>query len=494
MVNVSPEKLAPGEPLGDAEIFDLAPVSLWLQDFSGILPLFAELRAAGIAFLDTYLAEDHARILTFVDRVRTVRVNRYTVELYEASCEAELLGSLRSVIGPDDLASVASGFVRLWDGKQRFVREGLNMSIKGRPLHVLVTGTVLPGHEETLDRVLVAVQDFTDREAARRDLAHSERYARGLFDHSPISLWVEDFSAIKHNLDALRASGIEDFRGFIAAHEDFAYRCLGALRIVDVNDYTLRLFRAPDRVTLLSRLSDILRDRVLETFADQLADLWDGKLQQEREIISYAIGGEELNLHMQLSVFPGHESDWSLVLVALTDISARKKAEAYLEYLGTHDELTKLLNRAFYVEEIQRLQRRQQFPVSVIVIDLNGLKRVNDEQGHMVGDEMLRRLGEVLDKAVEPPGRACRIGGDEFAILLPHTDLEAARSLLDEIRALLAINNQFHPTATLQMAAGVATVVAGDRIEDAIKLADRRMYDEKARFYQAVGALARPSH
>ncbi|MGC7960492.1 GGDEF domain-containing protein, partial [Salmonella enterica] len=88
------------------------------------------------------------------------------------------------------------------------------------------------------------------------------------------------------------------------------------------------------------------------------------------------------------SVFPGHEKNWDLVLVALTDITARKKAEAYLEFLGKHDELTKLHNRAYMVDELNRLERKGPFPVSVIVADLNGLKDVNDELGHATGDAL----------------------------------------------------------------------------------------------------------
>ena len=85
-------------------------------------------------------------------------------------------------------------------------------------------------------------------------------------------------------------------------------------------------------------------------------------------------------------MLPGHERDWSLVQVALTDITARKKAEAYLEYLGTHDVLTKLYNRSFYVDELNRLERKGPHPVTIIMADLNGLKAANDELGHAAGD------------------------------------------------------------------------------------------------------------
>ncbi|REM27004.1 GGDEF domain-containing protein, partial [Mycobacterium tuberculosis] len=77
------------------------------------------------------------------------------------------------------------------------------------------------------------------------------------------------------------------------------------------------------------------------------------------------------------------------------DITARKKAEAYLEYLGKHDVLTQLCNRTYYTEELNRLARKGPWPVSIVAIDLNGLKQVNDQEGHAAGDSLLRRMGEV---------------------------------------------------------------------------------------------------
>ena len=138
-------------------------------------------------------------------------------------------------------------------------------------------------------------------------------------------------------------------------------------------------------------------------FREQLIDLWDGKLFQQREVVNYALDGTKLHLLLQFSVLPSHERDWSLVQVALTDITARKKAEAYLEYLGTHDVLTRTLNRSFYVDELNRLERKGPKPVTIIIADLNGLKTANDELGHGAGDALLRRAGEVFGSLVEKP-------------------------------------------------------------------------------------------
>ena len=118
---------------------------------------------------------------------------------------------------------------------------------------------------------------------------------------------------------------------------------------------------------------------------------------------------------------PHHEHNWSQVVVALTDITARKKAESDLAYLHHHDALTGAYNRSFYDDEADRLQRKGPFPVSVIMLDLNGLKLVNDTFGHAAGDVLLQRAGNVLNQAVDKSSYVIRMGGDEFVVVMPGT-------------------------------------------------------------------------
>jgi PAS domain-containing protein len=155
----------------------------------------------------------------------------------------------------------------------------------------------------------------TERETARRQLAASEKYARGLFQHSPVSLWVEDYSAIKRLLDELRDRGISDFSAFTEEHPEFVRRCIDEIRVLDVNRHTLELFAAPDKTSLVDRLGEVFRDE--QHFREQLIELWQGKLFQQREVVNYSLDGNELYLYLQFSVLPGHEHDWSLVQIAL---------------------------------------------------------------------------------------------------------------------------------------------------------------------------------
>jgi len=186
-------------------------------------------------------------------------------------------------------------------------------------------------------------------------------------------------------------------------------------------------------------------------------------------------------------VFPGCEQDWDQVLVSLTDITARKKAEAYVEFLGKHDVLTKLYNRAFYEDELARLGRKGPWPVSVIAVDLNGLKAVNDQFGHGDGDALLRRTGEVLKKAVGEQACVARTGGDEFMVLLPGRDERGAATVVEQIEQVVELNNQFYPGTGLSFSIGAATCLQGERLSDVVKVADSRMYDAKRAYYEDRG-------
>jgi diguanylate cyclase (GGDEF)-like protein len=466
-----------------AGIFELAPVSLWLEDYSGVKALFDGWRRAGVTLLRDHLTGHPERVKECASRIRVLQVNRKTLSLFGATDLDHLVGNLDRVFRDDMLVTHIDELVQLWEGKTEFSSNTVNYSLTGERLDIHLKAAILPGFEDSWKRVLLAIEDITDRETALRQLVGSENYARGLFEHSPVSLWAEDFSGVKKLIDEIREQGITDLRVFTDVHEEFVQRCISEIRIIDVNRHTLELFGAPDKDTLLRSLPMIMRDEMEPCFREQLIDLWEGKLFQQREVVNYALDGTKLNLLLQFSVFPEREHDWSLVQVALTDITARKKAEAYLEYLGSHDALTKLCNRTFFVDELNRLERKGPWPVTIIVADLNGLKAANDELGHAAGDSLLRRAGEVLNSIVDKPARAARIGGDEFALILPRVEPAEGEATMRVILDLVAINNEFYTDLPLSLSMGIATSQPDERLEAVVKRADLAMLAAKREHY-----------
>ncbi|MDR6214561.1 sensor domain-containing diguanylate cyclase [Paracidovorax wautersii] len=468
-------------------MFEIAPVSLWLEDFSDLKRLLDGWRASGVQDVAAHVRSHPECMQQYGAAIKVLKVNQRTLDLFAAPDQATLVASLGTVFRGDMHAQAIAELLQLWSGALEFSNQTVNYTLDGRRLDVQIRGRILPGHEHDWSRVLISLEDNTAQVRSRSQLLQSEQYARGLFEFSPVSLWVEDFSAVKLLLDEVRSQGIRDFKTFLKVHPEFVDRCMHEIRVIDVNQQTLSMFGADSKETLLNNIGKVFRGEMHDSFAEQLLDLWDGKLVQQREVVNYSLSGEAVHIHMQFAVMDEHRHDWRMVLLSLVDITARKKAEAYLEYLGKHDVLTQLRNRAFYVEELNRLTRKGPWPVSVVVIDMNGLKSINDEAGHAAGDAMLRRVGEVLAKAVDAPACAARIGGDEFTVVMPATDERGAHNMMDRILSLLELNNQFYPGQPLSLSMGMACAASGEQIEAAVVRADQAMYAEKVRYYQSRG-------
>lgn len=458
-------------------LFEHAPVSLWEQDFSQIKKKFDELRAQGVKSLDTHLVMHPEFIDQCMSDIRVVDVNLKTVAMLAAGTKHHLLSNLAQVFRDGMRHHFRDELRALWNGAVEWSGEGINYTLSGEPLDVILHWRILPGYEEGWERVLVTIENITERRRAERRL-HS------LFETSPISLWEEDYSAIKAYFDSLRAQGVTSLQDHLEEHPDVVLHCAGLIKVLDVNQRTLELFGAQSKEHLIANLPRIFRDEMERHFAKELVDLWNGSLSYGREGINYSLNGEPMNILLNFKIMPGHEQDFGWALVSIQDITARKKAEEYLLYLGTHDVMTGLFNRAYFEEVIQKLELNRKDPISIIIIDLNHLKKTNDELGHQAGDKLIRRLAEVLTAAFNSGQVASRIGGDEFAVVLPDTGEVDAAEYLKQIQALVEINNKYYREPVLSISFGTASSRPGMTLEKVIQLADNSMYQNKAEFHR----------
>ena len=167
------------------------------------------------------------------------------------------------------------------------------------------------------------------------------------------------------------------------------------------------------------------------------------------------------------------------VLSISRDITDQKRTEQQIRWVSFHDSLTGLYNRRFLDEEMLRLDTERQLPLSVIMADLNGLKLVNDTYGHAAGDEMLRMVGEILEKACRSEDILGRWGGDEFLLLLPQTDGRGAESVCGRI-AELSEGARTRQEIPISLSVGHATKTRFDqRIETVVMAAEDEMYQRK---------------
>lgn len=462
-----------------AALFDAAPVSLWLEDFSGIHALLEGLRAGGITDLRAHIAAHPDFVTTCLSRIKVLAVNASTLQLFGAGSQQELLDNLHQVFRGDMTTHFTGDLLEMWEGRFEIETEGLNYTLDGRPVDILLRRSLLPGHEHDWSRALISLLDIGPRKQAEREREALHAYSQGLFEHSPVSLWVEDFSGIRALLDQLVASGETHPASYIRTHPEFVRQCLGAIKVLDVNDRTLQMFRAASKEDLLANLDTVFGGDMTVHFTDELVEMAQGRVAYECEGINTTLTGEAVDVHLQRSVMPGSETSWDRVLISLTDITARKRAEAYMRYLGTHDAMTGLLNRASYEEARVRIEKDAPLVAAVAMIDVNGLKVVNDELGHAAGDTLIRRAGEVLKEVAQAGDIVARVGGDEFAVLMPGQDTDYAARLAERLQKLIEVNNQFYQGPALSVAVGYAQTGPDTSLALAEKAADLAMYANK---------------
>lgn len=168
--------------------------------------------------------------------------------------------------------------------------------------------------------------------------------------------------------------------------------------------------------------------------------------------------------------------------VIVRDITEKKKIEQELKYMGTHDLLTGLFNRNYFEIEMQRYNHSRMYPISMIIIDVDGLKQANDLRGHAAGDLLLKQTAKVLKSVFRSEDIVARWGGDEFAVLLPLVNEKTCTLIMNRICHELRLYNEAldQEQPKLSFSIGMATAQQNEELGEIMKAADKMMYKEKA--------------
>ena len=313
--------------------------------------------------------------------------------------------------------------------------------------NAFLTIDVIPGTSKSV----VSIMDISERKRAEEALQESERrykqekeYLDNVLQNSADAIVIgdEDGKILRGNKQALNLFGYgvygnygKHFSEFYADHEEMK-RMLKHLKEKDsLRDYEISILHKDGFAIPCSLSVSLLRDK-------------------ENNIVG-SIG-------------------------IIRDLREWKKAQQKLEEMSIYDHLTGLYNRAFFEEEMLRLEDGRYSPMGIVVCDVDGLKLINDTYGHGKGDELIKRTSDILRRCFRSSDILARIGGDEFAVLLTESDEETVRNCCERIRLEVDRYHRSMPQTGLSVSIGYA--VALEPLIDMnglFKQADDAMYKEK---------------
>jgi diguanylate cyclase (GGDEF)-like protein/PAS domain S-box-containing protein len=289
--------------------------------------------------------------------------------------------------------------------------------------------------------ILLAMEDITDRKLAEERISEVMRQQQAILDNIPNVAWLKDREG-----------------KYVAVNGPFS-KSFGMTPDDLVGKRVSDIYPPELAVKYEKNFREVMATGIRTYFEESIVDR-EGKVQHMEK--------NETPIFNDTGVIIG-------VIGIAHDITSRKEVEAALRHDNIHDALTGLYNRAFFDEELNRFAHSRMFPLSFVMADVNGLKTINDTMGHDAGDDLIKLAARIILNAFRAEDIVARIGGDEFAVLLPETDTAVAEEAIKRIMRCPDII-----TGQVGIAFGIATAKNKDQLAEALKLSDERMYLDKS--------------
>ncbi len=221
---------------------------------------------------------------------------------------------------------------RLLSGDQAAHSLNENITRDGRSIICDWYNTPLKGNDGTVIGVISMAQEITDRFRAEEALRRSESKYRSIFNSASVSLWEEDFSKVKASIELLKVQGIQDIRAYLRDHPKLVREMIGSIRILDVNDTTLKLYGAESKDDLLRSLDKVLTPESAGLMLEVFIAIAERRPYFEVETKNRTLDGRVLDVLVSIA-FPAERSAFKNCIVSILDISEMKKVEEERKHL-----------------------------------------------------------------------------------------------------------------------------------------------------------------
>lgn len=486
-------------------LFHNSPVSIWVEDFSAVKAYLKTLAGSGVEDLEAYLDRHPEVIADCVQKMRVLDVNRTTLNMFQAQSQEELDDHLDAILTEEAYPLLKDELIAIAMGATTFDGEGKNRNLDGVVRDIRLSFSAVPGHEDDLSEVIVTITDITDNKRAQLLIEQQSERSEAMAQVSKalteailnvrevLEVVVRHMSELIGDVSAI-ALVSDDGRVLDTAassHNNSSYAAplkavleQTSVEISDLVDRADGLDRmAFPRVPLMKFNRQVLPEYQRRMERAGIENTITAPLRAEGHVIGLLIAARSAGS----DPYSGHERmllDELASRASLAIVNAR--LHHHIHEQSRTDPLTGIHNRRYFTElaagELKRA-RRYGHPVSVVMMDLDHFKRVNDNHGHRLGDQVLQLFVQRCRENVRTTDVLARYGGEEFVLLLPETDVGTAECVAERLRAVVA-DSPFK-TDVVEISLTISLGIAGlDQdgtltIDQLLDRADRAMYEAK---------------
>lgn len=308
--------------------------------------------------------------------------------------------------------------------------------------------------------ILEINNDITQRKQVEDKLRQSERRYRNIFQTAGVSIWEEDYSRVKDAIDDLKAGGVRDFQMYLAEHPEFVRQAASMVKIIDVNDASVKLFEAKDKDELLTSLDNVFTVRAYGAFAGELVAIFEGRSSYKSETVLQTLKHRKLSVLAAVAYAPDRPRLDS-VLVSVMDITAARQAEEKLEQARA--ELAHMNRVTTLGEMTATISHEVSQPLAAVVNAAGACLRWLD--GNPPNMDEARRAAEWIIKEGNRAAEVIRRVRALAKNTEPRKDLLDVNTIIDDVVALVQRELAARDIRLrLELAPGLP-IVSADRIQ-----------------------------
>ena len=423
-------------------LFENFPAVIWEEDLSEIKEYVDSLKEK-TDDLEKYFENNPEAVEKALDMIKVIDINKTSLDFYNADSKKEIYDNIEKLFSSKAKDVFKDIILAIARNKTSFSRDSESKTIDGKLKDVRIEWKI-PEKDNDYSRVYLTTFDVSERKLAERVIKRQNAYFQQLFDKSPEGIVLLDNNE----------------------------------HVIKINDSFEKIFGYSQREIEGKRINDLIipeeKREEGKKFSEEVKNGQTVEKESERKTKS----GKKI--YVSIKGYPiTYEGQKLGVYAIYNDITVRKREEEKIKYLSFHDQLTNLYNRRYFEEERDRLDKSRNLPISIIVADMDGLKKINDNFGHKEGDRYLKRIADIISRSVRESDIVARIGGDEFAVLLPGANLDVANKIEERI-----LENSDKENETLEVPISISTGSAtknkaNQKLSNIFKIADRKMYEMK---------------